>query len=127
MLCRHGGPHLPPSWKPCRGSQDLYHLTKDPASGLRFPFHVERPEGQDQFVRGAKKHTTSFIEIYLTYNELHIFKVYNVVTFWHMYIPGTHHHNQNHTHHPINFIGGVFSGGFLVEDSLEGCKSRYGH
>lgn len=74
----------------------------------------------------------SFIEMYLTYNKLHTLKVYNVVKFWHMYVPGTHHHNQNnkHIHHPVNFrvssqlrIPTCSPGRNL----LEGCNSLYGH
>lgn len=80
------------------------------------------PPHQAQFIGGAKKLKikTSFTEIYLTYNKLHILKVYNAVKLWLMYIPGTHHHNQSNKliHHRIHFAGGTFSGRLPVEDSL---------
>lgn len=100
---------------------------------------MRRPEGQESgtptpgsvHLRGKiiLKIKASFIEIYLTYNKLYIFQVYNLVKFWHMYISGTHHHNQSnkHIHHPINSLGALFLEGFPVEDSLEGCNFCYGH
>ena len=30
-------------------------------------------------------HLNSFLEVELTYNKLHIFKLYHLVKFWHMY------------------------------------------
>lgn len=140
MVCRHRGLSSHRAGDPARGSRDLYHLTKDPALCTETPVSCGETRGPGKWdphtrissSEGQKKKLkikTSFIEIYLTYNKLHIFKVYNVVKLWHMYIPGTHHHNQNNKliHHPIHFIGGTFSGGLPVEDSRERCNFRHGH
>ena len=40
----------------------------------------------------------SFIKIYLIYNELHIFKVYNLVKFELCIHAGNHHHSRDSKH-----------------------------
>lgn len=47
-----------------------------------------------------------------------MFKVHNLAKCWHMYIPGTHTTIKiTNIHHPINVLGGAFSGGFPFEAS----------